>query len=114
MSFLKETDTDFGALYSKLEEDIKDNMDEDKLRAYEDCSFVTTKHAQMKSRLLNLLLSFMQQKEIKYAAFLKPVIIGNEAAPSFRHKSVSAHKTYNKTSGISETNRCIALGIIKK
>ena len=78
MSFLKETDTDFGALYSKLEEDIKDNMDEDKLRAYEDCSFVTTKHAQMKSRLLNLLLSFMQQNEIKHAAFLKPVIIGNE------------------------------------
>ena len=83
MSFLKETDTDFGALYSKLEEDIKDNMDEDKLRAYEDCSFVTTKHAQMKSRLLNLLLSFMQQNEIKHAAFLKPVIIGDEAVPSF-------------------------------
>ena len=80
---MKETDAEFGALCSKLEEDIKDNMDEDKLRAYEDCSFVTTKHAQMKSRLLNLLLSFMQQNEIKYADFLKPVIIGNEAVPSF-------------------------------
>ena len=38
----------------------------------------------------------------------------SEAMAALRHKSVSAHKTYNKTSGISETNRCIALRIIKK
>ena len=36
-----------------------------------------------------------------------------EAMAALRHKSVAAHKHYNKTSGISETNRYKALGIIK-
>ena len=36
-----------------------------------------------------------------------------EAMAALRHKSVAAHKHYNKTSGISETNRHKALGIIK-
>ena len=36
-----------------------------------------------------------------------------EAMDDLRHKSVAAHKHYNKTSGISETNRYKALGIIK-
>ena len=38
----------------------------------------------------------------------------SEVMAALRHKSASAHKTYNKTSKISETNRHIALGIIKK
>ena len=38
----------------------------------------------------------------------------SEAMAALRHKSVAAHKHYNKTSGISETNRHKALGIIKK
>ena len=37
-----------------------------------------------------------------------------EAMAALRHESVAAHKCFNKTSCISETNRCKALGIIKK
>ena len=69
MSFLTETDTDFSALYSKLEDNIKAGMDEKKLRAYEDCSFVTTSHQRMKSRQLMQLLDFLQKNEHKYGDF---------------------------------------------
>ena len=83
MSFLKETDTDFSALHAKLEANIKDEMDEGKRRVREDCSFVSSKHQQMKSRLLHRLLAFLQQNERKYEDFLQPVVIGEEAVPSF-------------------------------
>ena len=46
--------------------------------------------------------------------------LGNDASvnltenvASLRHESASAHKSYNRKSGISETNKCKALGIIK-
>ena len=38
----------------------------------------------------------------------------SEAMVALRHESVAAHKHRNQTSGISETNRCKALGIIEK
>jgi len=56
--FLNETDVDFSALHSKLEDNIKAGMDENKLWAYEDYSFVTTSHQRMKSRQLTQLLDF--------------------------------------------------------
>ena len=37
-----------------------------------------------------------------------------EVMAALRHRSTSAHKHCNKTSGASETNRHKALGIIKK
>ena len=47
--------------------------------------------------------------------------LGNDASvnltenmASLRHKSASAHKSYNRKSGVSETNKCKPLGIIKK
>jgi len=85
MSFMKETDADFSKLFAKLETNVKDGMDEEKRRAYEDCSFVTTHHQKMRSRLLNRLLSFLQQNEAKYSDFLKPYLIGNESVPMFFH-----------------------------
>ena len=78
---MKETDTDFGALYSKLESNIKDGMDEDKRRVHEELSSVTTNYQQIKSRLLHLLLRFLQQIERNNADFLQPVEIGKEAVP---------------------------------
>ena len=39
MSFMKEVDIDFGNLYAKLDTNIKQGMDEEKLRMYENCSF---------------------------------------------------------------------------
>ena len=96
-------------------------MDEKKLRAYEDCSFVTTSHQRMKSRQLTQLLDFLQKNEHKYGDFLQPVVIGNDASvnisesmAALRLNSVAAHKHYNKTSGISETCEYKALGLIKK
>ena len=84
MSFMKEVDIDFGNLYAKLDANIKQGMDEEKLRMHENCSFVTT--------------------SVNIA----------EAMAALRHRSVSAHKHYNRTSGISETNRFKALGVTKK
>ena len=91
MSFVKATDTNFSAMCFNLETNIKEGMNEDKRRACEDCSFVTTRHEQMKSRLLNRLLSFLQQNESKYADFLQPVVIGNEAVPKWRYSKESFH-----------------------
>ena len=82
MSFAKEADTDFSALHSKLEDNIKAGMDDDKRRACEDCSFVTTSHQRMKSRLLTQLLCFLQKNESKCGDFVQPVVIGNKSAPS--------------------------------
>ena len=65
MYFMKEVDIDFGNLYAKLDTNLKKGMDEEKLRMCENCSFVTTSHQKMKSRLLKQLLSFMQQDETK-------------------------------------------------
>ena len=83
MAFAKEAETDFSALHSKLEDNIKAGMDDGKLRAHEDCSFVTTSHQSMKSRLLSQLLGFLQKDESRCGDFLKPVVIGNAALPSF-------------------------------
>ena len=85
MSFLKETDSDFSEMFSKLESSIKDGIDEENRRAYEDCSFVTIHHQKMKSMTLNLLLSFLQQNETKCSDFFQPVVIGDESAPMFFH-----------------------------
>ena len=110
MPFVKEADTDFSALCSKLEDDVKAGMDDGKRRAYEDCSFVTTSHQRMKSRLLTQLLCFLQKNESKCGDFAQPVVIGNEAVPSFFSIfAVATHKHYNKTSGISETSKYKAL-----
>ena len=83
MSFKKEADTDFSPLHSRLEDNIKAEMDETKLQVYEDCSFVTTSHQRMKSRQLTQLLDFLQKNERKHANFVRPVVIGNEAVLSF-------------------------------
>ena len=80
ISFLKETNMDYSALYTKLESNIKSNMAEDKRRVHEDCSFLTTRHQIMKSRSLDRLLSFLQQNEQKYTDFLQPVVIGNRSS----------------------------------
>ena len=50
MSFLPESDADLSTLHANLEDNIKAEMDETKLRTCEDCSFVTTSHQKMKSR----------------------------------------------------------------
>ena len=83
MSFLKETDADFGALSSKLESNIKDGIDEDNHRLHEDFSFVATNHHQIKSGLLHRLLRFIQQNERNHNDFLQPVVISKEDAPNF-------------------------------
>ena len=83
MSFLSETDADFSTLHANLEDHIKAEMDETKLRTYEDCFFVTTSHQKIKSRQLNQLLAFLQKNKRKYSDFLQPIVIGNETAPSF-------------------------------
>ena len=44
MSFVKKTDADFSELFSKLVAKMKDGMDEEKMRACKDCSFVITHH----------------------------------------------------------------------
>ena len=69
MSFKKEANTDFSALCSKLEDNVKAEMDETKLQVCEDCSFVTTSHQRMKSRQLTQLLDFLQKNERKHADF---------------------------------------------
>ena len=83
MSFVKEADTDFSALCSKLEDNVKAGMEDDKRRACEDCSFVIASHQRMKSRLLTQSLCFLQKNESKYGDFVQLVAIGNEAVPSF-------------------------------
>ena len=92
MSFVKEADTDFSALHSKLEDNFKARMDDDRPRAEDDCSFVTTSYQRMKSRPLNQLLCLLQKNESKYGNFVQPVVIGNEDVPSFfRIFDVVAH-----------------------
>ena len=75
MSLLSETNTDFSALYWKLEDNIKTRMGETKLQTRKDWSFVTTSYQRM--------LDFLQKNECKYGDFLQSVVIGNKAAPSF-------------------------------
>ena len=50
MSFVKEANTDFSALHSKLEDNIKAGMDDGKRRACDDCSFATTSHQSVLDR----------------------------------------------------------------
>ena len=77
MLFLPETDADFSTLYAKLEDNIKAEMDETKLRTYEDYFFVTTSHQKMKLRQLNQLLDFLQKNKRKYGDFSQSVVIRN-------------------------------------
>ena len=70
---------------SKLEVNIKEGMDEIKLRACEHCSFVTANHQKMKSKKLSQLLQFLKKSESKHADFLQPVVIDNEAEPNLFH-----------------------------
>ena len=89
MSFMKEAGIDFGNLCAKLDTNMKltdwENFGGQALRA------------SLAAKLGN-----------------DGSVSVTEAMAALRHRSVSAHKHCNRTSGISETNRFKALGIIKK
>ena len=70
-------------ILSKLEASAKEEMDEEKRRVCEDCSFATTSHQRCKLRILSRLLSFLQENESKHDNLLQRVVIGNEGVPMF-------------------------------